>query len=628
MLKAFPMTLTKEASSLEQFRNLVQPNKSIKSQKDLVESLTSRNWEKTDARLKEYLITFTVRRACMLSINNEILTAVLNLSDKELYSSARKLIADIISEFPALGVSHASVLQDAIVNESGSSIDTLASYARFASACLDKITPRDDFFDFIINLIGTGTRKQAKYATRILLAFKSKWPVLSNILENINLDNVRSWQILAELATQLAILGPSELLTIKEKALALMDSLSTAAETWPIKRIGLALDNYTFTEICAVLAVRCIRNLLASLRNVDQNQEMEHLRLFAPLYVEWLSTVQSPRVQYAISKTLVGFVPRPTATTVVTNLHTFLTFLSGCPSMVRDRLSAFITRQYQLGHIGMIYLSIPLLTVEGRPAMKDALVAIKRADRWADAVLPHDDRSVEITSRSLRRYEDWFIVTLIISALNPAEEALDDTQLAKYTTLVEMLTDIVANELNVSYLFDSAVQLKRYEFVREYALRNKHLYVLSELAQNSLRASATSHKWLLQAIKTPIILTDDLLQELSTIEDVGKNVHRSYLVRAIEKNRKSDESMRVDTRVDELKESQFTEIECKESQLTEQSTKQSTKQFTKQSTEQPTHHQAQENYDSMNDSISQEVATKRIRRSGRNRATSEIGHDV
>jgi hypothetical protein len=142
------------------------------------------------------------------------------------------------------------------------------------------------------------------------------------------------------------------------------------------------------------------------------------------------------------------------------------------------------------------------------------------------------------------------------------------------------------------------------------------LYVLSELAQNSLRASATSHKWLLQAIKTPIILTDDLLQELSTIEDVGKNVHRSYLVRAIEKNRKSDESMRVDTRVDELKESQFTEIECKESQLTEQST------------EQPTHHQAQENYDSMNDSISQEVATKRIRRSGRNRATSEIGHDV
>ncbi|PJF16959.1 pds5 sister chromatid condensation and cohesion [Paramicrosporidium saccamoebae] len=633
MLKALPITLTKETLFLEQFRHLVQPNKSIKSQKDLVETLSSRNWEKTDARLKEYLITFTVRRACMLSINNEILTAVLKLSDKELYSSARKLIADIISEFPALGVSHASVLQDAIVSESGSSIDTLSSYARFASACLDKITPRDDFFEFIITLVNTGTRQQAKYATRILLAFKSKWPVLSNILENISLDNARSWQILVELATQPAILGPSELLTIKEKTLALMGPLSTSAEAWPIKRVGLALDNYTFTEICAVLAVRCIRNLLTSLRNVDQNREMEQLRLFAPLFVEWLSVVQSPRVQYAISKALVGFVPRPTATTVVTNLHTLLTFISGCPSMVRDRLTAFITRQYQLGHIGMIYLSIPLLEVEGRSAIKDTLVAIKKADRWADSIIPHDDRSVEITSRSLRRYEDWFIVTLIISALNPSEEALDDMQLAKYTTLVDLLTEIVANELNVSYLFDSAVQLKRYEFVGEYAARNKHLYVLSELSQNSLRASATSHKWLLQSIKTPISLTDDLLQELSTIEDVGKNVHRSYLVRAIEKNRKSDESMRLDA----LKDNQHTKNELKSQFVnnepsmkhginSELNANQSTNKSAPMVMSELEECQTLENKDSTNESVIQEAATKRIRRSGRNRATGESDH--
>jgi hypothetical protein len=551
MLQTLP-TLLVDREIHSRLAQIGRTETGLKQQKELTTWIANKDWEQRDGRLKGFLMTFLARRASLYSINGELITAILAIPDRELQTAARKLVSEIIAEFPALGVKHADLLEDAICTDP-TNVENLMAYAKLAAASGDKVRPREELLSNLLRGILESDRRQAKYTAKILSAFGDTQNSLKESVkvyfEEINGDRaVSAWQILAELANHTGIFDDIAMLQPAVES-ALWKVCSKNEHVLPPSK-ELSLSSYSNVEVCAVLAIRCMRNMLLSLREAFREREAGHLRIIAPLMVDWLRNVKSARVQLAIAKALLLLVPRPTSVTLVTNLSVMLDFAVESPALYRDRLLSTVMRQYHLGHIGMIYLLLPLFFTEigNLKAFKEAFWALRKNDRFADAVLPLDDATIEISSRSLCRYEDVFILALVIVSVYPVPSTteIDDNLLARYSSLVDLLVELFATEVNISYLFDATVQLKRLRYAPNFTNSNSRLYVLSELSQNALRGRANSHKWVLQAIKSAITISDDLLHDLPT-EEMSRNINRPYLVRVtqkLERSRKSDESRR------------------------------------------------------------------------------------
>jgi hypothetical protein len=196
------------------------------------------------------------------------------------------------------------------------------------------------------------------------------------------------------------------------------------------------------------------------------------------------------------------------------------------------KISSTISRKYQSGVIGMMYLALLLLS--GHSNCKDSISIMKKNDRWStkkDGQTP--DTAGEINSRHLHSYEDWYILSMIVAAASSAlygNDPLDHLRI-----LVNDLTSLVLTEANVNYLFEAAVQLKCHRFVEKHQNDTKNLYVLSELAQQAIRAKATSAKWNLAGTKHSIVITDDLLEAIGDPEAINMNMTRSFLSQVMAK---------------------------------------------------------------------------------------------
>lgn len=548
MLQALPVVLLKRKEWQARFALITSAEAPLSKLREATTAIIDEDWSRSDARLKTFLMTFMVRRGTLLPINGATITAILEIADRELLPHAQRLVADIISEFPALGVKHTSLMEEAVCQYSDD-LGRLAAFARFAGSCASRLAPSDALFDTLSGLIINGSRKQAKLAVRIVKCFPS---ALQNLLaifrESIpsfptleGMQLVRFWQVTAELA------GTGALAVLEQDFDApfqtCMAPLFDPAVGWPSSRTGAPLDAYRTEEICGVLAIRSARNALLALKTVSRDSELQKLRIWAPRLLDWLGALRSPRVQLTAVKALVCLVPRPSAQTLASNLAPLLHYAMHCPTPLRDRLNSFILRQYQMGSVGMIYLLLPILSLVldgpgGRGALKESLQSVKKNDRFAEPLVlggSVQHSTVAIDSRGVCRYEDWFVVALIILALVPQFELLREASVAKLTGTLELMADFVVSESNVSFIFEAVVQLKRYSFAGEQRQRSKHLYILSELAQNVLRQRASAHRWALEAVPVAISVVDELLTEIQGVEQMSKNVQRSYLDRMARK---------------------------------------------------------------------------------------------
>lgn len=547
MLQTLSTVIASNEPMKSVFNSLCSPDLSLSKHQENLKRIMEFDWDKQDRRLKHYLMTFLGRRASLLSIHPDFLKAALAI-DSELQPAAQRLVAEIISEFPALGIKHSDLLEARICDHPDD-VDSLLAYSRFVSACAGRLDPRPEVMSMLKELVVSGTRLQAKYSVRSLLALApggsavaelvaSMWsalPVESNRCV-ATMEAIRAWQCVNECCK--ANLCHRYEGWQERSTAALQLVLGGESKSHRLLSLEAPLEEYHAEEALGVVAIRALRNWILNLKTLDKEEEMKQLRVFAPLLVGLLHGLKSPRVLLAVSKTIICLVPRPTAFTIVNNLRDLVRICLEGAAAVRDALSHLIVRQYQLGNIGMIYLLAPLISAEearGKGSLRETLISLRKNDRFADAVLPLDDATIEINSRQLRRYEDLMIMALMVAAICSPSAALDEAALQHFSSIVDLLADVIATEINVSYLFDAVVQLKRHEFVEDFSSRNKHLYILSELAQNTLRHKASTHKWLLQAIKSSIVISDDLLRELSTVEEMGRNIKKTYLVRAQER---------------------------------------------------------------------------------------------
>lgn len=154
-------------------------------------------------------------------------------------------------------------------------------------------------------------------------------------------------------------------------------------------------------------------------------------------------------------------------------------------------------------------------------------------------LVPQAESSVEITSRSLRSYEDWFVVTLIIAACQHLPPTTEEERVSRYCILIDILVDVVVTEMNISFLFDAVVQLKQHRVASEEPSASRNLYVLSEIAQNTLRGRATRAKWALQSVRVSLRITDELLEELFSVEETNRVMQKSYLTRVVQKSERA-----------------------------------------------------------------------------------------
>ena len=208
-----------------------------------------------------------------------------------------------------------------------------------------------------------GERRQVKLSVRIMTLISNAaidWESMSiDLLQNLA---VRSWQALSELATRRPqVLAPhiSELVGHARQ----LFSQGTKSGLTPSKT-RVELKDLPDDAQCMILAVRCLRNLLLSLCTLDRDLEVQHLRVVAPMLVEWIAKLDIQQVQYVLVKAVIYLVPRPTATTVVKNLEPLIRFVANCAPLFRDKLVLTVFRQYTRGKIGMIYLAVPILSLD------------------------------------------------------------------------------------------------------------------------------------------------------------------------------------------------------------------------------------------------------------------------
>lgn len=564
MLQTLPTVLFSNDAVKNIFISIGDADLSVARHQETLKAAVDFDWGKQDKRLKHYLMAFLARRASVLAIHPDFLKSILAIDSPQLLDTAQKLVSEVIAEFPSLGIKHSGLLESRICDYP-EDIDSLMAYSRFSSACAESLTKNPNVIAVLKNLMLTGNRAQVKYAVRSLLSWSQERAAMADLVADLwsqlpleresSLDSakaIRTWQCVNECCQanlcqgldgwQGKIVHSLQLIACREKT------------SYRFYGTDASLENYTEEESVCVVAVRALRNWILNLKNFDKEEELKQLRVFAPLLAESLVNLKSSRVLLAIVKSLCCLVPRPTAFTVVNNLRDLVHVCFASPMAVKESLSHLIIRQYQMGNVGMIYLVIPFIASEdlqNKSHLKEVLTSLRKTDRFADAVLPLDDTTIEINSKQLRRYEDLLIFVLLISSLYSAFADLNETTLQYFSHLVEFLVDVIATEINVSYLFDAAVQLKRHEFISEFSTRNRQLYILSEMTQNALRNRSTSQKWPLQAIKTSIVLSDDLLNEMSTGEEMARNIKKSYLIRVQEKlheqgKRSENVSMEVD----------------------------------------------------------------------------------
>lgn len=561
-LKAMPESILKDREHREAFEALVRPTTSWEKQRRLIKLLSEVNFEEKDARVKAYITVYLVRRASLFSINAGLITAVLDLmakgGDAQQLEAAQRLVGEVISEFPGLGLQHSDVLEQAILNTVGEvSLEGLKSYASLLRACGDKINPSEALLKTLWRILEEGGLRHVKLASRILLEVaEARQQLLGKVQFMVSQLRVgshpeasRVWRIIAEVQRSPQVAGWLSFDDILSATKGLLASIAEGPLQADKPASLKYQDIHEESHIAACLAIKSLRNGILSLRAVDKGEELSQLRILAPLLVEWLATLegQSDVVQYTLAKVLVTLVPRPTATTIIENLSPLAAYWMLCGPQVRSRLTAVVLRKYHTGIIGLTHLSllvISSLSDDYCGGIKDSLVSIRKNDRFVDQLLPSNDSPLEINSRGLHRYEDWMMITLLVAALHPCFGSLDESTIEKFTSLVELLMDVVATEANVSYIFDASVQLKRLSLLEKHAGRNKHMYVLSELTQNTVRQRVSSHKWMLQAVRNPITYTDDLLQEIASMDEVTKNLQRSYISRIGKEKRRSDESLK------------------------------------------------------------------------------------
>lgn len=567
-LKAMPETILKDHEHREALEALVRPTTSWEKQRRLVKLLTEVNFEEKDARVKAYITVYLVRRASLSSINAGLITAVLDLmakgGDASQLEAAQRLVGEVISEFPSLGLQHSDVLEQAILNTVGEvNLEGLESYASLLRACGDKINPSEALLTILWRILEEGDLRHVKLATRIILEVAEARQqllgkvqfMLSQLRAGSHSETSRVWRIISEVQRSPQVAG---WLSFDDMVSVTKGMLATIAEGPPQADKPMSLKYQDILEeshVAACLAIKSLRNGILSLRSVDKGEELSQLRILAPQLVEWLAALEgkSDILQYTLSKVLVVLVPRPTATTIIENLSPFAAYWMLCGPQVRTRLTAVVLRKYHTGIIGLTHLSllvISSLSDDYDGSLKDSLINIRKNDRFVDQLFPSNDGPLDINSRGLHRYEDWIMVTLLVAALHPCFGSLNESVVEKFTSLVELLMDVIVTEANVSYIFDASVQLKRLSLVERHASRNKHMYIFSELIQNTVRQRVNSHKWMLQAVKNPITYTDDLLQEIASMDEINRNLQRSYLSRIGKEKRKSDESLNHGTSTD------------------------------------------------------------------------------
>ena len=136
-LLAISGAILADEPSKKVFEQLALPETSISRLVKSVDGVMKYGWTKKDARLKGYLMIFVARRASLIAISNELITEILRIAEGELETAAKRLVEEIISEFPALGVEHTGLLEELILSNEDNA-DHLLAYSRFAAACPEK----------------------------------------------------------------------------------------------------------------------------------------------------------------------------------------------------------------------------------------------------------------------------------------------------------------------------------------------------------------------------------------------------------------------------------------------------------------------------------------------------------
>ena len=539
-LKAMAETILKNKSTRDTFTILNSSNAPLGKIERAIRWINETDFSLKDARVRTSVTTYIAYRASYFSVNSSMVTAILAISTEEPFGSAKRLAGLFISEFPSLAIQHVGMLEDFICK--GRDIDRteqLKSYAALISASPGQIEANPKVLDALWEVIEKGSRKNVKLAVRILLHFPDTKKLFTEIIETTTLELelykcqniIRSVQVLCELAKNINFARK-----LIEKISKIAKKLVDAEALGGAKSMTICkLDSLDEKEAGLVLILKCLKHAILALRAVDKAEELNHLRVLAPQLVEWMCRLESTVLKLSLAKTLITLVPRPTATTILENLSPILVFMQSASCFARQQLNTMICKNYQSGVIGIIYMALSVISTCGiakeRARLKETICSIRKNDRFAEPLLPLDTGVHEINSRGLRRYEDWFIIILILASLYPNHDDLDGETLKRYSDMVDFLVDILATDINVSFLFDAAVQLKRIVFADAHVKRSKHLYVLSELTQNALRSAASHHKWLLQAVKRPISITDDLVHEIIGVEEMGKNIQKSYLLK-------------------------------------------------------------------------------------------------
>lgn len=506
---------------------IADPNASVKSLIKMIDSNNNNNidWPRLDARLQPYLITFISRRASLLSVNKELLEQLANVETE----SSRLLIEDIIAEFPSISTDYSCILESMIMQHLKSPsivAPHLQSYNQFTKALSKRIKPTFAQFLESLRSISVNYTEFAHIESDLPSAHKCSKLAIS-IICNLNVDfdwsqftnaeHPINWHVLSNLSKHLQLdIAPITLISLIQSLFKSVNLTQKYA-----KIIDCDQDTANF-----VMAIKCTTNTILKM-NSDNESKMTMLRSVAPLLVQYTSDCgESPLIVRTICKSLIKLVPKPSIIMLKENLNSIVDCI-----LIKSqyhKISSFILTNYTAGGIGMIYLSLIFFCPKEQSLA--ALANLRRNDHESALIPNLDGKVIEINSRRIKKWEQLYIVSIILYALFMTDPTNDDL-------FIDSLLKTIAYELNISYLFDASVQLKSMRFVARLApetesikIYNHRLYRLSEISQKLLRTAATQHKWPLGAVSSSISFNDESLELIQSSEKITRNLNRSYLV--------------------------------------------------------------------------------------------------
>ena len=448
--------------------------------------------------VKEYLLKFLLTRASWVSVSAALISELLS------NPAASGLVEMLMAELPALAQNHGDYLISAL-KASDYAPQHLKSLYHFQTKS------DEETLSALQSIVKTSfDRKQVKWAARILLTHLDPLPVLESAsADTAHPDQrvqLRAWQLLQVIAkTKPALLPPylEELVLEYELVLAQDEPneelMRTATKFW-----------------AALLPQLEASDLL--LRHGQASYQEEIVSLLLRLESDDTPSgtlVRSIAILLGPQMNLSSLLEKPKLIKLVCSLS-------------KDRAIGKLCHAIAARKAHPILLLVLLLHARPKAPIHNALISWIRSDN--DAQDGEEEHLIDSSSVSV--LEDLIVPMMILLAHEHA--CLDDE--ASFTRCKQSLAlffDIIGlTASNLSYLYALAVEIKRYQpalFLAEQSLiHQRSLYILSEMAQNTIRTKANWLHASLEAFPLPLRITDTALTPLEP-ELAARNLAKSYL---------------------------------------------------------------------------------------------------